>query len=167
MKGNMKRLLALLLCVTQLTGFVPHVHAEEATPAEAELGVLEAALRDILERTCLCFEEDDAQAARNVEPLEETIDRIIEKIRVHHIRRLQSGECTMQLGFILNDLLTNCERVSDHCSNIALSVIEEKIDVDTERLGRHAYLNDLKADSDFTSSLERDLEKYRLPKYSK
>lgn len=135
--------------------------------ATAELDVLKAALRDILERTLTCFESDNAQWARNVEPLEETIDRIIEKIRLHHVRRLQSGECTMQLGVVLSDLLTNCERVSDHCSNVALSVIEEKIDADADHLGRHAYLNDLKADSDFTSSLERDLEKYRLPKSSK
>ena len=101
----------------------------------------------------------DVAAALTVEPLEETIDHLIEEIRSRHIRRLQRGECTVQLGFVLNDLLTNLERVSDHCSNIALSVLEEH----DEKMDRHAYLNTLKDAGSFTSSLNRDLEKYRLP----
>lgn len=78
---------------------------------------------------------------------------------MRHIRRLQSGACTMQLGFVLNDLLTNFERVSDHCSNIALSVIEEK----DSSLDRHAYLNDLKDEGSFTSSLNQAIQTYQLP----
>lgn len=94
--------------------------------AKEELHVLLEALRDIMDDAFHCFVEDDVQAALVVEPLEETIDQIIEEIRMRHIRRLQTGECTIQLGFILNDLLTNIERVSDHCSNIAVSIVEEK-----------------------------------------
>ena len=84
-----------------------------------------------------------------MEPLEETIDQLTEEIRMRHIQRLQTGECTIQLGFVLNDLLTNLERVSDHCSNIAVD--------------HHAYLHRLKVDDNFAEELREDLSKYRLP----
>ena len=128
--------------------------------AEAELRVLERALEDILTVSVDCFRSDDPAAAKKVEPLEETIDRLTDEIRDRHIRRLQSGECTLQLGFILNDLLTNLERVSDHCSNIAVCVIEEREDHGEQR---HAYLHDFKAAGEFTADLDKDLERYKLP----
>ena len=78
---------------------------------------------------------------------------------MRHIQRLQTGDCTIQTGFVLSDLLTNFERVSDHCSNIAVCVIEER----DANLDRHAYLHDLKTDGTFTRRLTQDLEKYRLP----
>ena len=128
--------------------------------AEAELQVLERALEEILTAAVDCFRADDPAAAKLVEPLEETIDRLTDEIRARHIHRLQSGECTIQLGFILNDLLTNLERVSDHCSNIAVCVMEEREDRGEQR---HAFLHDFKAAGEFTESLDRDLEKYKLP----
>ena len=128
--------------------------------AEAELQVLRRALEDILELSVDCFQRDDPTAAKAVEPLEETIDQLTDEIRARHIRRLQNGECTVQLGFILNDLLTNLERVSDHCSNIAVCVIEEREDHAEQR---HAYLHDFKAAGEFAQSLDQDLEKYKLP----
>ncbi len=127
--------------------------------ARGELQVLLTALEDIMDRAFSCFDAASVEKAREVEPLEETIDRLIEEIRMRHIRRLQSGDCTMQLGFILNDLLTNFERVSDHCSNIALSVIEEK----DSSVDRHAYLNVLKDEGSFTSSLNQAIQTYQLP----
>lgn len=127
--------------------------------AEAELEVLLSALRDILDQALNSFSADDPDTAKNVEPLEETVDRLIEEIRVRHIQRLQTGECTIRLGFVLNDLLTNFERVSDHCSNIAVSIIEEH----NGEADRHAYLHSVKAGGDFSADLDRDLEKYRLP----
>ncbi len=128
--------------------------------AEEELRVLEQALEDILTAAVRCFQDDDPEAARMVEPLEETIDRLTDEIRARHIHRLQSGECTIQLGFILSDLLTNLERVSDHCSNIAVCVIEEREDHAEQR---HAYLHDFKTAGEFAERLDKDLEKYRLP----
>ena len=128
--------------------------------AEAELQVLEQALEDILTAAVSCFQADDPAATKLVEPLEETIDRLTDEIRARHIHRLQSGECTIQLGFILNDLLTNLERVSDHCSNIAVCVMEEREDHAEQR---HAFLHDFKAAGEFTESLDRDLKKYQLP----
>ena len=130
-----------------------------STAAEAELEVLLSALRDILDQALNSFSADDPDTAKNVEPLEETVDRLIEEIRVRHIQRLQTGECTIRLGFVLNDLLTNFERVSDHCSNIAVSIIEEH----NGEADRHAYLHSVKAGGDFSTDLDRDLEKYRLP----
>ena len=124
-----------------------------------EIQVLLAALNDIMDKTFACFESASVELAHEVEPLEETIDRLIEEIRMRHIHRLQSGECTTQLGFVLNDILTNFERVSDHCSNIALSVLEEK-DVS---LDRHAYLNDLKDEGNFASRLSQAMQTYQLP----
>jgi len=127
--------------------------------AKAELAVLLSALEDIMEDAFSCFAADDPVAAQNIEPLEETIDRLIEEIRLRHIERLQTGRCTIQLGFVLNDLLTNFERVSDHCSNIAMCVLEEKY----KELDRHAYINEVKTHGAFNENLRRDLRKYQLP----
>ena len=99
------------------------------------------------------------ETARRVEPLEETIAQLIEEIRSRHIQRLQAGQCTIQLGFVLSDLLTNIERASDHCSNIAVSVIEEC----SGGPGRHAYLQEVKAGGAFGEDLRRDRKKYHLP----
>ena len=127
--------------------------------ARAELDVLISALKEIMEEAFGSFASGDLAKARSVEPLEETIDQLIEEIRMRHIHRLQTGECTIQLGFILSDLLTNLERVSDHCSNIAISVIEEY----DSAMDPHAYLQDLKTGGAFTRDLRDDLRKYHLP----
>ena len=127
--------------------------------AEKELQVLGTALEDILFQAVSSFNQDDPAAAKAVEPLEETIDQLTEEIRMRHIQRLQTGECTIQLGFVLNDLLTNLERVSDHCSNIAVCVIEEG----DSSVDHHAYLHRLKVDDNFAEELREDLSKYRLP----
>ena len=129
--------------------------------ANGELDVLVQALKDTMESAFSCFYADDPISARIVEPLEETIDLLIEEIRQRHIQRLQRGECTIQLGFILSDFLTNLERVSDHCSNLAASVMEEH----DKALARHSYFNDLKSDSEFTANLNLDLAKYKLPQH--
>ncbi|MBR3641814.1 MAG: Na/Pi cotransporter family protein, partial [Oscillibacter sp.] len=128
--------------------------------ARAELDVLVRIIRDILDASLDAFLSDDAVSAGRVEPLEETIDCLIDEVRSRHVRRLQNGQCTVQLGFILNDLLTNFERVSDHCSNIAVSVIEEH----DNRLGVHAYLHDIKGGADFTAQVQENLGRYALPK---
>ncbi len=127
--------------------------------AQVELKIVMDAVRETMEVAFSSFQGDDVVSARNVEPLEETVDQLIEEIRNRHIRRLQSGTCTIQLGFVLSDLLTNFERVSDHCSNIALCVIEEH-DADVDR---HTYLHDIKSDPSFVENLRRNLKKYMLP----
>lgn len=124
-----------------------------------ELKVLTDALIEILNLTVRAFETSDCAMASTVEPLEEVIDQLIEEIRMRHINRLQRGKCTIQLGFVLNDLLTNYERISDHCSNLAICVLE------TEQTGLnpHAYLHDVKTGEEFTTNVQSYLTKYKLP----
>lgn len=128
--------------------------------ASAELTVLTTALTEILDLTFHSFSGNDSEQAGKVEPLEETIDHLIEEIRLRHIERLQSGKCTIQLGFVLNDLLTNFERVSDHCSNIAVWVLK----LGDSGIDPHAYLHEVKAGSGFARDLHTDLKRYTLPK---
>lgn len=127
--------------------------------AREELAVLTHLMQDILDASLSCFREDDPIAAQQVEPLEETMDCLTDEIRSRHIRRLQTGECTIQLGFVLNDLLNNFERVSDHCSNIAVSVIEER----DSHIAAHAYLHDMKKNGEFAVRLQQNLKRYALP----
>ncbi len=124
-----------------------------------ELDVLSAAITEILNLAIISYKTQDMAMAAQVEPLEEVIDALTREIRARHIQRLQTGECTIELGFILTDLLGNYERVSDHCSNIAVAMIElAKDSFDT-----HEYLNYLK-DTGAQHFKER-YEAYRI-KYS-
>ena len=95
--------------------------------AEKELEILYAAVQEILSHSIASFSQNDLVAASHVEPLEEVIDTLKSEIRARHIARLQSGSCTIEAGFILSDLLTNLERISDHCSNIVASVQDAKM----------------------------------------
>ena len=92
--------------------------------ANHELKVLVDALKEILDITTRAFATNDLSLAEKVEPLEQVIDCLIADIKSSHIHRLQDGRCTIELGFILSDILNNCARVSDHCSNIAVALIE-------------------------------------------
>ena len=109
-------------------------------PAQQELGVLTAAIREILRLTCDAYKSSDTAIAARVEPLEQVIDGLISRIRGNHINRLRSGECSIESGFILSDVLTNYERISDHCSNVAVAVIE----VEQNSFDTHKYLNGVK-----------------------
>ena len=111
-----------------------------SSQAKAELKVLTDSLAEILEITTTAFKNNDLHEAFKVEPLEQVIDHIIAEIKTNHIERLQSGNCTIELGFVLSDLLNNYERISDHCSNIAVALIE----VDQNVFVAHEYLNNLK-----------------------
>ena len=111
-----------------------------STEAKEELENLNDAISEILSITVKSFKNDDIELAEIVEPLEEVIDEIIDHVKSHHIDRLTKGECTIELGFILSDMLTNYERISDHCSNIAVAVIEAQ----REMFDAHEYLNNVK-----------------------
>ena len=97
---------------------------EFSAEAKAELGVLTAAVEEIMQLTFTAFAHGDGDAVRSISPLEQVIDRIKEKMRSNHIMRVQQGGCTIDLGFIWSDLLTDLERVSDHCSNIAGGLLD-------------------------------------------
>jgi len=118
--------------------------------AQKEVGVLREALREILTLTQNALLDNDLAKAAKVEPIEQVIDDLIAKMKHNHVLRLQKGECTIELGFVLSDMLINFERVSDHCSNVASCIIEISqygaLDMhkylDTIRHGSAAYENE-------------------------
>ena len=117
-------------------------------------------VRVILQLTTDCYFNTDHEMAHHVEPLEQVIDGLTKAIKKNHLARLQAGRCSIELGFILSDLLTDFERISDHCSNIAVAVIELQHDA----LDSHRYLNEMKRDSEaFREMYAGFREKYTLP----
>ncbi len=130
--------------------------------AKDELLVLTSAVGEIVELAYNCFVNNDIDAAHRVEPLEQVVDELRDTIKSKHIKRLQEGRCTIELGFILTDLLTNLERVSDHCSNIAGLVIE----MAHSEMDIHKYLRSVKkgTESEYNALFEIYSEKYSLVK---
>ena len=127
--------------------------------AQAELNVLTGAITEILSLTEKAFIDNDTFTASQVEPLEQVVDKLITKIKAHHISRLQKGECSIVMGFILSDLLNNYSRVSDHCSNVAVAVIE----VEHNSFDTHQYLNNVKYGSDEFAEIYKEFsKKYHL-----
>lgn len=145
-----------------LAGNVQRMHKENAhfsKKASAELNVFSGALKDILQVTFDVFENEDVKKAACVEPLEEVIDDLKEEIRSRHIRRLAKGKCTIELGFALTDLVTNYERIADHCSNIAVAVIQ----MDEREHDVHKYLGQIKTeDPRFAQMYHSYKERYAL-----
>ena len=135
-------------------------HIVFSEDAAAELQNLTNALTEILELTIDAFSEHNLEMARHVEPLEQVIDCLISAAKSTHVERLQSGKCTIQNGFVLNDLLTNYERVSDHCSNIAVSLIETS----AGSFDTHEYLSEVKegGSKDYTDLYHAYTKKYAL-----
>lgn len=132
---------------------------EFSPSAKKEIDILVEAITEIVITTTIVYEKNDYELASKVEPLEQVIDRITAEIKSHHIMRLQRGDCTIEMGFILSDLLTNCKRISDHCSNIAVAVIEARND----SFDTHNYLNSVKYGNDsFTKIYEEYNRKYDL-----
>ena len=127
--------------------------------AYKELSVIIAALKETVEQTMLAFNNDDMDAASHVEPLEQVIDLLKDKLRNNHIARLQKGECTIEAGFVWSDLLNNLERISDHCSNIAGCIIEMSHD----SLDVHEYLKNIRAGNrEYNEMYEDFVKKYSL-----
>ena len=128
--------------------------------ARAEFGTLSAAIDEILELSLDAFASGDVALAARVEPLEQVIDTLKEQMRTRHILRMQQGNCSIEAGFVWSDLLTNLERTSDHCSNIAGCVI----DTAQHNLNLHETLKAVKrGDPRFQDSFRVYAEKYRLP----
>ena len=125
-----------------------------------ELKVLADATNEILGLASKAFKENDLNTAGSVEPLEQVIDHLKEQIRLHHILRIQNSECTIEHGFVLSDILTNFERVSDHCSNIAGCIIEISQD---DALNMHQYLENVKTSGEEFDKIYRQFRrKYSL-----
>ena len=138
---------------------------EFSKSARKELTVLNNALREILTLTVEAFSKNDLTEAVKVEPLEQVIDDLTKEIRNHHIERLQKGKCDSRLGVFLTDYITNCERASDHCSNIAVCLIQTH----NSSFETHDYLNELKAGQEpaFVGQFTMYQDKYHLEEDSK
>ncbi len=128
--------------------------------AQTELATVIRATTEILETTGKAYREEDAALAEDVEPLEQVIDGLIATVKNHHVNRLVAGSCTIEMGFVLSDILTNLERVSDHCSNIAVTLME----LGRSSLESHRYLNGIKYGNDeaFARRFAAYAEKYRV-----
>ncbi len=128
--------------------------------ANKELTVLAAATTEILDLTVESFKNNDVTVAAEVEPLEEVIDNLKSTLRERHVNRLQQGKCTVELGFVFSDLLTNYERIADHCSNIAVSTIQ----LHADKQDSHKYLRNIKsgANEQYIGEFKNYSEKYSV-----
>ena len=129
--------------------------------ADEELKIFTEAIRDIVNTTIQVFEKEDLKLAAMVEPMEEAVDNLNSEIKKRHVKRLRKGKCTIEMGFVLSDITTNYERVSDHCSNIALCLLQ----LNEENFGTHGFQDSMSVkDNDaFVAEVNRLREHYQLP----
>ena len=132
---------------------------EFSRSAKYELSVMSAAVGEVMDLAVKAFAENDAQAASCVEPLEQVVDDLKDELRTRHILRMKKSECSIEAGFVWSDLLTNLERVSDHCSNVALCVLDLK----KHTLSAHETQHERKDVPEFAEQYRRYSEKYALP----
>ena len=146
-----------------IVGTAREIHDKQlafSPEALSDLSLLRSALEEILRITAEAFEKNSAEIASSVEPLEQVIDRLSEQVRMRHIERLQSGTCTIEMGFVLADLLADIERVSDHCSNVAVCIIE----LSHDGMSTHEYLKSVKSGNDerFISQFNAYAERFSI-----
>ena len=140
------------------------MHAKEldfSRKAREELGIYTVAIKDIINTSVLVFQEEDLKLAAMIEPMEEVIDYLSVEVKKRHMKRLRKGKCTIEMGFILSDIVTNYERVSDHCSNIALSLLQ----LNEENFEAHEYQEAISSKDNvaFTTEVKHLKERYQLP----
>ena len=128
--------------------------------AKRELTALTGAVSEILDHATEALRDENLESAYHIEPLEEVVDNLCDEMKMHHVARLKDGTCTLSQSFVFNDLLTDCERIGDHCSNIALALIE----MDNSEFDAHAYLSSLKEQrsNDFDKYFDDYSRKYAL-----
>jgi phosphate:Na+ symporter len=158
--GNFERIGDHALDILMAAKEIHEKNVRFSSEAVRELTVATSALTEILEITVDAFCREDLELATTVEPLEQVIDYLMAKMKARHIERLQVGKCTIELGFILSDILNNYERISDHCSNIAVALIETK----QNAYEAHEYLNGVKqaGDVEYQQAYMNFRQKYAL-----
>jgi len=158
--GDFERIGDHAVNLTEVAGEMNDKQLSFSRKAMADIAVLGSAIEEILDITVNAFEKNDLALASKVEPLEQVIDALIKLIKLRHVERLQAGACTLQLGFVFSDLLTNFERVSDHCSNIAVGTIE----LNRSSFDTHEYLSHVKdgSNEEFTAHFNAFSNKYSL-----
>ena len=159
--GDFERLSDHALNIAENAQEIHEKNINFSDEGRTELDVLTAAVEDVLDLAVRAFIDDDFALARRVEPLEDHIDDLCDEMKIHHVERLQDGRCTLNQGFVFNDLLTNFERVADHCSNIAVAVLE----LESDNFNTHAYLKNIKEmhTGQYEALAEEYAEKYRFP----
>ena len=127
--------------------------------AKAELDVLAKAVTTVTRETAKSFADDDSKRARKVEPMEQVVDHLCSNMKARHIKRLQDGACRVEQGMLFTDVLGDCARISDHCSNVAAAIIE----LHHDSYDTHQYLGDLRSDPEFKELYQEYLAQYPLP----
>ncbi|MBR6741610.1 MAG: Na/Pi cotransporter family protein, partial [Clostridia bacterium] len=158
--GDIERISDHALNIAEAAKEVFDKEIEFSEKAKADIKIMASAVEEILELTIKTLVDEDLDFAKYVEPLEQVIDRLKRKIKNGHIYRLRQGNCTMELGFVLSDILNNLERISDHCSNIAVCVIE----ITNDSFEVHEYLSQIKAGekTEFSGMYENYKQKYAI-----
>lgn len=129
--------------------------------ATEELRIFSQAVRDIVSASVEIFTSEDEEAARSIEPFEEAIDTLQKEMKKRHMKRLRKGKCTAEMGFVLSDITNNYERIADHCSNLAINIMQQRED-DTHA---HEYVDNIPKGegSEFDRVLQEHLRRYELP----
>ena len=159
--GDFERISDHALNLKEAADEIHDKELEFSDKASEELEVFAAAIREIMRLAIEVLDKEDAQLAMQVEPLEEVIDQINMDIKKRHVKRLRKGKCTIEMGFVLSDITTNLERVADHCSNVAVNLLQGEDD-DFEG---HEYKEALKTEGniDFQGRVLAYRNKYSLP----
>jgi len=159
--GDLERISDHAVNITEAAEEMHSKKIKFSQAAEREVSIMENAVREILDMSIRSFTSSDIALAKEVEPLEDVIDTLRTELKNRHVKRLRDGACTIELGFILQDLLTNFERVSDHCSNIAVCLIQ----IHENSMDTHEYMNELKKldKSEFMDEFNEYKHKYTLP----
>lgn len=158
--GDLERISDHALAIAEIYAKMHKEGMAFSDKAMAELNLYSNAVYEIMSMTCKALNEDDMKIAKRIEPLEEVINGLNATIKKQHIKRLQKGKCTIELGIALENLLNNYERVADHCSNVAASLLQVK----TDSFDTHEYLNRVKQESnvEFQAMYSMYKEKYSL-----
>ncbi|MBE6894661.1 MAG: Na/Pi cotransporter family protein [Ruminococcaceae bacterium] len=141
--GDFERISDHALAISRISEEMNTKEIQFSTQANEEIKVLKDAVLEVLSLTMEAFVKEDTSAAHHVQPMERVIKELAREIKNLHIERLKNNSCTIELGFVLSDLLNNCKRVADHCSNIAIALIEAS----EESFAPHSYVKSLKSDS--------------------
>ena len=144
--GDIERISDHAVNITEALTEIKEKDLAFSSAAKSDLRVISSAVNEVLTLATDALYTGNLEIAKSVEPLEQVIDRLKLKIKANHIVRLQNGICSMEMGFILSDLLTNFERVADHCSNIAVCLIE----IAHGSFETHEYLNHLKNSGEYS-----------------
>ena len=158
--GDLERISDHAINIAETAREIEQKNLSFSGPAREEMDVMFQAVQEIVTLTVDSLLKNDCALAKHVEPLEEVVDLLNRELKARHIARLQRGECTTMLGFVFSDLITNFERVADHCSNIALWILQSQ----KSDQGAHQYIIDLKNsdDPEFHRYYREYAEKYRL-----